>query len=111
MIDILLFSRKLSLSALFLVSSTLFWDLVNEPAVCKMGPKNSDVRAQAENEQPFLYSSDSLLHDRKNFHSRLITKNETRVHYFKIVSKIQSKQWKHSGSLPTKKFKQAACLG
>ena len=47
----------------------------------------------------------------KNFHSRLVTKDETWVHHFKPESKIQCKQWKHSSSLPPKKFKQTVSIG
>ena len=46
-----------------------------------------------------------------NFHFKLETRDQTWIHYFEPESKLQSKLWKHSGSLPTKKFKLAPSVG
>ena len=43
----------------------------------------------------------------KNFHNKLVTQDEIWVHHVKPESNIQSKQWKYTGSLFTKKFKLA----
>lgn len=47
----------------------------------------------------------------ENFHHRLVTPDETWVYHIEPESKIQSKQWEHSNSPPTKKFKQAVPVG
>lgn len=46
--------------------------------------------------------------DRADFFKRFVTQDETWVHHFEPESKLQSKQWKHPGSPPPKKFKQTA---
>ena len=43
--------------------------------------------------------------DRGNFIERVVTQDETWVHHCDPESKMQSKQWKHLGSPPPKKFK------
>lgn len=45
------------------------------------------------------------------FLSRLITQDETWVHHFDVESKQQSKQWKHKGSPPPRKFKVSSSAG
>ena len=47
----------------------------------------------------------------KNFLGWFITQYERWVHRFESESTIQNKQWKQSGSLLSKKFKQAASVG
>ena len=42
---------------------------------------------------------------------RVVTLDETWVHYFDPESKMQSKQWKHPGSSPLRKFKRVHSAG
>ena len=49
--------------------------------------------------------------DPANFFKSFVTQNETWVNHFHPESKPQSKQWKHSGSPPPKKFKRVASVG
>ena len=48
--------------------------------------------------------------DPGDFIERFVTKDETWIH-FDTESKMQSKQWKHSGSPPPKKFKRIHSSG
>ena len=43
------------------------WDLGDEQAICKMGTKNADVKAQAENRRYFQDHSESLLNKTEEF--------------------------------------------
>ena len=49
--------------------------------------------------------------DLTDFIERVVTKDETWVHHFHLESKMQSKQWKHPGSPPPKKFKRVHSAG
>ena len=49
--------------------------------------------------------------DLGNFVERVVTQDETWVHNFDLESKMQSKQWKHPGSPPPKKFKRVHSTG
>ena len=49
--------------------------------------------------------------DLGNFIERVVTHDETWVHNFDRESKMQSKQWKHPGSPPPKKFKRVHSTG
>ena len=49
--------------------------------------------------------------DRGDFIKRVVTQGETYVHHFDPASKLQSKQWKHPGSPPLKKFKRVHPAG
>ena len=49
--------------------------------------------------------------DHGNFIKRVVTQDETWVHHFDPESKMQSKQWKHPGSPPPKKFKSVHSAG
>ena len=70
-----------------------------------MGPKNANVREQAEKGWHFQNTSNFQINP-KNFHHRLVTQDETWFHHFEPDSKIQSKQEKNSSSPRPKKFKQ-----
>ena len=43
--------------------------------------------------------------------NQIVTQDETWVHHFNTESKMQSMQWKHSGSPPPKKFKRVSSAG
>ena len=45
-----------------------------------------------------------------DFIEQVVTQDETWAHYFDPELKMQSKQWKHLGSPPTKKLKRVLCL-
>ena len=49
--------------------------------------------------------------DPSNFFEGVVTQDETWVHHFNPESKMQSKQWKHPGSPPPKKFKRVHSAG
>ena len=49
--------------------------------------------------------------DPGNFMERVVTQDETWVRHFDPESKMQSKQWKHPGSSPPKKFKRVHSAG
>ena len=49
--------------------------------------------------------------DLGDFIQRVVTQDETWVNHFDPVSKMQSKQGKHSGSSPPKKFKRVCSAG
>ena len=49
--------------------------------------------------------------DPGDFIKRVVTQDETWVHHFDPESKMQSKQWKHPGSPPPKKFKRVLPAG
>ena len=42
---------------------------------------------------------------------QVVAQDETRVHHFDSESKMHSKQWKHLGSPPSKKFKMGHSAG
>ena len=46
-----------------------------------------------------------------DFIDRVVTQDEIWVHRFDPESKMQSKQWKHPGSPPPKKFKRVSSAG
>ena len=46
-----------------------------------------------------------------DFIEQVVTQDETLVHHFDPESKMQSKQWKHPGSPPPKKFKRVHSEG
>ena len=46
-----------------------------------------------------------------HFMQRIVTQDETWVHHFDPESKEQSKQWKHQGSPPPKKFRHSTSVG
>ena len=73
-----------------------------------MGPKNADARAQAEKGDISRTLLTHIQTNPKNFYRRLVIQDETWVHHFKPDSK--QKQWKHSGSILSKKFKLAASV-
>ena len=62
-----------------------------------------------------LYISRYLLSryedDLGNFIQQVVTQDETWVHHFDPESKMQSKQWKHPGTPPPKKFKRVHSEG
>ena len=49
--------------------------------------------------------------DPGDFFEQIVIQNETWVHYFDPESKMQSKQWKHPGTPPPKKFKRVHSAG
>ena len=49
--------------------------------------------------------------DLGDFIDRVVTQDETWVHHFDPELKMQSMQWKHSGSPPPKKFKTVSSAG
>ena len=60
-------------------------------------------RTQLNNSRYLLSPED----DPEIFIKQVLTQDETWVHHFYPESKMQSKQWKHPGSSPLKKFKGA----
>lgn len=51
---------------------------------------------------------DTFRRDKENFIDRYVTMDETWVHHYDPETKIQSKQWKHGGSPPPRKFRAVA---
>ena len=49
--------------------------------------------------------------DLGDFIKRAVIQEETWAHHFDPESKLQSKQWKHSGSPPPNKFKRFHSVG
>ena len=49
--------------------------------------------------------------DPGDFIERVVTQDETWVHHVDQESNLQSKQWKHPGSPPPKKFKRVHSAG
>ena len=49
--------------------------------------------------------------DPDDFINQVVTQDETWVHHSNTESKMQSMQWKHSGSPPPKKFKRVSSAG
>jgi [histone H3]-lysine36 N-dimethyltransferase SETMAR len=49
--------------------------------------------------------------DKMNFLDRYVTMDESWVHHYDPETKIQSKQWKHTGSPPPRKFKVVPSAG
>ena len=49
--------------------------------------------------------------DPGNFIKRVVTQDEAWVHHFDLEAIMQSKQWKHPGSPPPKKFKRVHSAG
>ena len=49
--------------------------------------------------------------DPGDFINQNVTKDETWVHHFDPESKMQSKQWKHTGTSPPKTFKTVHSAG
>ena len=77
-----------------------FWD---KRIVRKIGSLNVDPGPKAR--------KTGHVSDPVNFFKRFVTQVETCVHHFDPESKSQSKQRKHSGTPPSKKFKQNASVG
>lgn len=54
---------------------------------------------------------DTFRKNKKSFLDRYITMDETWVHHYDPETKLQSKEWRHSGSPPPRKFKAVPSAG
>ena len=69
---------------------------------------NGQKRTQPDSSRYLL----SCYEDDQNYYiDQVLTQDETWVHHFYPESKKQSKQWKHPGSPPPKKFKSVHRAG
>ena len=77
----------------------------------KTGAANIDQQSEKDSARYFWVSPVHYEDDPGDLIERVVTQVETSVHDFDPESKMQSKHWKHPGSLPAKKFKRVHSAG